>query len=293
MRLHSAAAGLVLAIALSSTAAAAPGGESTRSGQLLPEGIRGLLGYPLDYGIGVDPVPYPPRVGGGRNDRTLSALFHNGRGRWRGGFNSWFYRSSPPYLGFGYGLYPGAWGAPYWGYGVPFYPFVSSVDVFSGVGLPYGYLRYAPVRPQPYPLPPPHVIDASQVIINPPPAAVAPPALPDSPAGDRFYLDLRPETRPESLVDSARRQLRVEPAEPGVFLVRWTGPAEGLALVEFQAVGAAGEVLGSRVVKEAPFRGLLRVPEKSTAVLVTLEQRDGSSASIKLPVADFRALSAP
>ena len=50
------------------------------------------------------------------------------------------------------------------------------------------------------------------------------------------------------------------------------------------------QALGAKSVREAPFRGLLRVPEKTAAVVVSIEMKNGSSASVKLPVAEFKAL---
>ena len=222
----------------------------------------------------------------GHRGRTFGGHFGRGHNHFnfRLGFGSHRHRGHTVLWG-----YPGfSFGYPFYGYS-PFYqPFYTSPFSFWNVGLPYGYLGY-PRYVEPH-RPAPAVIDASRVIVNQPQLV----PCPERPADERerFYLDRAPALRPVSLVDLAREQIRVELAEPGMYFVRWTGPTEGLMLVEFQSVDGAGQVLASRLIKEAPFRGLLRVPEKTAAVLISVEQKSGAGASVKLPLAEFKALEA-
>lgn len=231
-----------------------------------------------------------PRGGfhGGFRGRRNDFNFHLGFGRGRHfssvSFGYPFYSWYPTY-GYPFG-YP-------FGYGSYYYP-VASPTLISPYLLGsyfgyWGYPNYAYAQQSV-----PAVVDASQVIVNAP--AAAPGRLQEvpPPGADRYYLDRRPAqeppARPLSLLDLARTQIRVELAEAGMYFVRWTGPAEELRMVEFQAVDETGQVLASRLLREAPFRGLLRVPEKTAAVLVTVEQKSGASASVKLPLAEFKAL---
>lgn len=243
--------------------------------------------------------------------------FHGGfRGGFRGnhfnvslGFRHRRHWSHVDWSGWGYPGYTwgfpgyawGGWSYPAYGYPVVGYPWVNTAWASPYFGSPWlgglaGYGVLGPTlatRQWGYGYAP-AVVDASQVIVNqPPPAGYLRevPAHPDH----RFYLDQRPTAptptpAPASLVDLARAQIRVEEAEKGAYLVRWTGPPEDLALVEFQAVDATGQVLGSRLLREAPYRGLLRTPEKTAAVLITVEQKSGASATVKLPLAEFQAL---
>jgi hypothetical protein len=121
---------------------------------------------------------------------------------------------------------------------------------------------------------------------------------------DSYYLDWRRdvhpeperpperarEPQPEGLLLLARRQFRVESAEPGVYLVRWTGPAAEASLVEFQSLDKEGQVLHSRLLARAPFRCLLRVPVETASVVVTAEYREGLRTDLKLSVAEFKSL---
>jgi hypothetical protein len=103
-----------------------------------------------------------------------------------------------------------------------------------------------------------------------------------------FYLERRDP--PAGILEVVRRELRVDAAEPGSYLVRWARPEAQIAKMELQSLDAAGHVLHGRFFEKAPFRGLLDVPKAPTVVTVTLSYRSGASASVKLPVAEFRAI---
>ena len=97
-----------------------------------------------------------------------------------------------------------------------------------------------------------------------------------------------PGTLSEALLDLVSRQLVVERSEGENYVVRWAGPTEDLAGVEVTSVDAQNKVLGSRSLKELPLRGSLRVPRQAAAVVVTLSYRDGTSATVRVPVERFR-----
>jgi hypothetical protein len=186
-----------------------------------------------------------------------------------------------------YGYYPGFFGFPY----APTYGFGSfgCAGPNSGpiVGLPHGYSGYlrAPFAYGSADLP------AGIASLLPGTATQESAQVPFATAGgEGFYLERKLEPSPTSLVDAVRSQLRAETAEPGTYLVRWNGSRDGVSLVEFQSIDALGQVLGAKSVREAPSRGLLRVPEKTAAVVVSVEMKNGSSASVKLPLAEFKAL---
>jgi hypothetical protein len=118
---------------------------------------------------------------------------------------------------------------------------------------------------------------------------------PEPPTRDREAPEKEtPERRaveePASLPDMLRRQLRVESAEPGVYLVRWTGSVEGLRTLEVRSVNAKDETVASRLLQDAPHRGLLRVPDDAAAAVVTLQAKDGTAINLRLPLAEFKAL---
>jgi hypothetical protein len=92
-----------------------------------------------------------------------------------------------------------------------------------------------------------------------------------------------------SVLDQVGSQIRVESVDEGLYLVRWTGQTDGVTAVEFQALGADEKVLERREVKEAPFRGLLKVPAETEQVMVRVVTSAGST-SVKVPVKDFKAL---
>jgi hypothetical protein len=187
-----------------------------------------------------------------------------------------------------HGFFP-VFASPFYGYYSPFYSYGYPYDYGYGFGLNsfgYGSSIYHNVRALQQ-ANAPAVVERVVVV----PSQSAPPQNYERQPGFQPVPERRPEApKRVNLVDAARRQVRVESVEPGLYLVRWNGPTEDLASVEFQAVDGAGQSLGTRLLKEAPFRGLLRVPEKTKFVLVTLEEKDGSSASIKLPVSEFKAL---
>jgi hypothetical protein len=111
-----------------------------------------------------------------------------------------------------------------------------------------------------------------------------------TPRPGRYYLD--PVARPPaegSVLDQVGSQIRVESVDEGLYLVRWTGQTDGVTAVEFQALGADEKVLERREVKEAPFRGLLKVPAETEQVMVRVVTSAGST-SVKVPVKDFKAL---
>jgi hypothetical protein len=88
----------------------------------------------------------------------------------------------------------------------------------------------------------------------------------------------------------ARRHLWVENAEPGVYLVRWQGDPTEIKSITFRALDAGGEARQTRTVSQAPFRTLLRVPQDASAVVVSIQNHDGGSVVIRLPIREFRSL---
>lgn len=112
--------------------------------------------------------------------------------------------------------------------------------------------------------------------------------------GDRYYLERarREEALPADALGLIRRLLRVEPAEGGVYLVRWTGAEEKLESLEIQALDGNGQVLRTRTLERAPFRGLFEPPEGTAAVAVTIRQKDGVTLAARLPIEEFRKLAA-
>jgi hypothetical protein len=217
-----------------------------------------------------------------------------GLSRYRGG----------SYLPVSYGFFPTGFGypiySPFGGYGYgPFNPFAAGY----GYGYPVlnsGYLNggyYSPYTA-------PASITRQVVVVRPPapdPFAEdsdAPRARRWSSDDSRFYLEPpsapRPEAvKPKSAIETITSQLQVEQAEPGTFLVRWTGDASEVAWLDLQAVDGARQVLATRSLQEAPFKGLLSLPSSTAAVVLSVEYRSGRSISVKLPVAEFRALATP
>ncbi|MFN3652060.1 MAG: hypothetical protein ACK47B_20990 [Armatimonadota bacterium] len=92
------------------------------------------------------------------------------------------------------------------------------------------------------------------------------------------------------LVSEAKRQIQVTSEDDEAYRVRWTGPREAVTRVELEAIGVGGKALDSLVLTGAPYAGPLRVPADATAVILSVRNRDGSSAGVKLPVEQFRAL---
>ncbi len=191
-----------------------------------------------------------------------------------------------------------SFGSPYYGYGYNRFGFGYSPwytsSYYSGYyGTPYVLSPFLLGGYSSLPLlntGTPSVVNQPVIVVTPndggrvlayPPAAV--------PQGG-YYLEGRPAPAAD-LVDVARRHLRVTLAEPGVYLVRWAGPAAGVRRVEFQVLGAEGKALTTQAREELPFRALLRLPAEAKAVTVSVERKDGTSSSVKLPVDEFKKLS--
>jgi hypothetical protein len=234
-----------------------------------------------------------------------------GYGRYHSRYGG-YWGSHYPYFGGGFyspGYVYGGFPFSYVGFGFPYYTGGLGFPYYAGVGVPFngwfgGYGLYPNVRDY-YP--------AEPAVVQLPPRVIYLDRENDDRYylsrrdderfrrdGGRYYLDGRsrpaedrPDQAPVSPLDAARAQLRVEAAEPGLYLVRWTGRPENVTAVDLQSVDERGQVLGSRLLTEAPFRGLLRVPEKTATVVVSVEQKGGASATLKLPLAEFKAMDRP
>lgn len=174
---------------------------------------------------------------------------------------SYGYGYSPGYpsvLSPGYGLYDSAWFNPYSYVAPAFYPYsLTPIYSFQNPAAPFLALTFNPL-PLRYQVPG----GRSRVI--------------GATSGD--------------LVAEAKRQLQVTGETVDEYHVRWTGPREAVTRVEVEAIGSDGKTLDSLVLTGAPFAGSLRVPVETTAVVLSVRNRDGSSAGVKLPVEQFRAL---
>jgi len=187
-------------------------------------------------------------------------------GYWGGG--PWFYVPSL-YVVPGFGYNYGPWGAVWW-------------------SSPYPVTALNPPVLQPARAVPPFFSrPLNKVQDNRPTRVVSP--------GDDFYLAPSgtrsgAPSRPDA--DALGGRLRVERAEGELYLVEWQGPARGVEWVEFRALGAEERVLAEKRLSAAPFRGLLRVPEGTRAVELEVRNKEGVTASLKLPVERFRELDA-
>jgi hypothetical protein len=176
------------------------------------------------------------------------------------------------------------------------------------VWIPQGYFSDQLIAPFPVPplitrtLPPFFTIPLRKASAAAPlPAPASPPPAPPSasvpsrersasPGSGGFYLENQAGRPAEGIGTLVRQQLRVEKSDGDQYLVRWAGAAEDTRSAEFQSVDAAGQVLHSRVLKEAPFRGPLHVPAETAAIVVIVEGRAGAGATFRLPVAEFKTL---
>ncbi|HEU4751487.1 MAG TPA: hypothetical protein VFU47_00165 [Armatimonadota bacterium] len=116
-------------------------------------------------------------------------------------------------------------------------------------------------------------------------------------AGDRYYLDPQNRVRPRRTPGRTRTTppaqlppIRVEPTDPGFYRITWTGPTADIAEVEYRALDADGRLLRSRIVSIAPFRGLLRVPDNTSAVDVIVQRENGAQTAYGLSLDDLKSL---
>jgi hypothetical protein len=241
--------------------------------------VRGGVNAGFRDGFQVDPALVGSRRFHG--DR----FFHNGGNWWWGG--NW----CPIWPSFGFTSFIGF---PYGGFYLGGWPYLAGYPFYDGFGLGYVFGDFRGIYN-------PQLLLASGTV----PVTGRTPA-PGATAEERgFYLEQQRRDRdvpgrepptmgaaaePASLPDLLRRQLRVELAEAGVYLVRWVGPVGGLRTLEVRSVNEKDETLASRLLQDAPYRGLLRVPEGAAAVIVTLQAMDGASINLRLPVAEFKAL---
>jgi hypothetical protein len=160
----------------------------------------------------------------------------------------------------------------YIGYGPPI--------VLSGWGSPYGG-NYLPA------------VVPGGVFVPQPAYAVSPFAMTQRglwrPAGavagpSRVRYAPAPR-RSSDAVDEIRASVRAAHSDSG-YTLRWSGAADGIATVEYEFRDAAGKPLETAASGKAPFEVTADVPDAKT-VVVTLRRKDGSSASVKLSLADL------
>ncbi len=223
-----------------------------------------------------------PGFGFSYQNPTFGVNFYNYQGSpLLGGWGPGFYGGGLGFGAGGSGLYPGYFGGI--GYGAPFGgPYVVQLPP-RVIRVPVlGYPRRRSSSPS----------ESGFYLDRPGGRTEAPRPAPEKSVPARPEGAPRPERPAEGagVFDPVLLGLRVTPADKDSFVVRWTGTAQDLTLIEVRALDGQGAVLGSRVLREAPFRGLLRTPEGTRSVTVTLEYSTGASAGVKLPFDRFRAL---
>jgi hypothetical protein len=226
-------------------------------------------------------------------------------------------------LGFGSrfgarGYYTPYWTMPAYGWGgfpgYAAYPGLAYSPGFTGFGCGYPFLSYSPTDTflpfwnnaagvSRYSLPSSNYGGGANTIELPPRVVVidnsAGPRLTDGSArlergGDRFYLDTRGveplRERPSTLKDTLRENIRIETADTDQYLVRWSGDPAELAALELTALDADRKVVMRRLIKAAPFRGLLNAGGKTTMVTVSFDLKDGPTVTLEYPLERFQAL---
>lgn len=239
----------------------------------------------------------------GRYGGSSLRLGFGSRFGFHGFSNDWGY-PGVGYVGFpGYGAGPGFGAFPgfaNFGYGFP-YPIISTfpTDLYlpflsNAIGISRGSLPWSEgysALPNTLELPPRVVVLGGGDAYTP--------RFTDGSArlgrsGERYYLEPRePEPvrdRPAAIKDVFRRNLRVESADTTQYVVRWTGDPSELVALELTALDAERKVVMRRLVKAAPFRGLLNTGGKTTTVTLSLDVKDGPTVTLEYPLERFQAL---
>lgn len=220
-----------------------------------------------------------------------------------------FHASYSSFPFYGYGAFPGYAAFPAFGFGFPGFGY--------GYGYPFPFLSYSPTQAYlpfwnnavgvpPYSLPWGSNVNAGSSEIELPPRVVViggdssyAPRLSDGSArlergGERYYLDPRGRTpvreQASTLKDTFRDKLRLEVADTDQYLVRWAGDPSEIVALELTALDADRKVVMRRLIKAAPFRGLLNTGGKTITVTLSIDVKDGPTVTLEYPLERFQAL---